>query len=141
MEVEKRNFYIRIGLLVLAFVLPMTGVFLLKSWWFKVPLIVIAAAAAALLVRIWISYKRKKYYFEGKVLSILPPKKKFGKHIIILKNGKVSKQLFALQKPNMKVGGLYGVYFEEKSLEILKWEPVKVQMVRGTKSQSTPQMK
>lgn len=141
LEKEKKEFYLRIALMALAFVLLMTGSFVFKSWWLKIPMLILAGVVGALLVRIGISYRRKKFYFEGKVLSVIPPKKKLGRHAVIIKNGKVSKKLYALQKPNMKVGGLYGVYFEEKSLEILKSEPLKVQLLRGTKAQSTPQMK
>lgn len=141
MENEKRKFFIRIALMVFAFVLLTAGAIAIKSWWFKVPLIILAGVVGAFLVRIGISYRRKKFYFEGKILSIIPPKKKLGKYAVIIKNGKVSKKLFSLQKPNMKVGGLYGVYFEEKSLDILRAEPVKVQIMRATKGQGTPQIK
>lgn len=127
--------------MVLAFLLFTAGAIFFKQWWAKIPFVILAGVVGAFLVRIAISYRRKKFYFEGKVLSIIPPKKKFGKHSVIMKNGKVSKKLFSLQKPQMKVGGLYGVYFEEKSLEILKSEPVRVQMIRGMKNQTTPQNK
>lgn len=127
--------------MILAFVLFAAGSVFFKSLWLKIPFVILAGVVGALLVRVWISYRRKKFYFEGKVLSVIPPKQKLGRHAVIIKNGKVSKKLFSLQKPNMKVGGLYGIYFEDKSLEILKAEPLKIQMLRGAKGQNPPQMK
>ena len=54
-----------------------------------------------------------------------------------MKNGKVSKKLFSLQKLNMKVGNDYGVYFEDKSNEIIQYQPIKPQVMRPTKGQQS----
>lgn len=141
MESQKRKVILRIAAMVALFLLLIAGAIWFKSWWIKAPLIILAAVLAAFLVRIGISYKRKKFYFEGKVLSIVPPKGKFGKTSIIMKNGKVSKKMYSLQKVNMKVGNNYGVYIEDKSNEVIQYQPIKAQVIRATKSQQgKPQM-
>ena len=137
MESQKRKVMLRIAAMIAAFLVLIAGAIWFKSWWIKAPLIILAAAPGAFLVRIAISYKRKKFYFEGKVLSIVPPKGKFGKTSVIMKNGKVSKKLFSLQKLNMKVGNDYGVYFEDKSNEIIQYQPIKPQVMRPTKGQQS----
>ena len=135
MESQKRKVLLRIAAMIALFLVLIAGAIWFKIWWVKAPLIIIAAAVGAFLVRIGISYRRKKFYFEGKVLSLVPPKGRFGKTSIIIKNGKMSKKLFSLQKVNMKVGNIYGVYFEEKSNEVIQYQPVKTQVIRPSKSQ------
>ncbi len=135
MESQKRKVMLRIAAMVVAFVLLVVGVIWFKSWWIKVPLVLLAGLIGAFLVRIAISYRRKKFYFEGKVLSITPPKGKFGKTSVILKNGKISKKLYSMQKLNMRVGNDYGIYFEDKSNEIIQYQPIKPQVMRATKGQ------
>ena len=46
-------------------------------------------------------------------------------------------KLFSLQKLNMKVGNDYGVYFEDKSNEIIQYQPIKPQVMRPTKGQQS----
>lgn len=136
MESQKRKVMLRIGAMIAGFLALSIGAIVFRSWWIKVPLILIAAVLGAFLIRIAISYRRKKYYFEGKVLSVTPPKGRFGKYSVIIKNGKISKKLYSLQKLNLKIGSYYGFYFEEKSNEILQSQAIKIQAIRPNKSQS-----
>ena len=136
MESQKRKVMLRIGAMIAGFLALSIGAIVLDSWWIKVPLLLLAAVLGAFLVRIAISYRRKKFYFEGKVLSVAPPKGRFGKHSVIIKNGKISKKLYSLQKLNLKIGSYYGFYFEDKSHEILQTQPIKIQAIRPNKSQS-----
>lgn len=141
LESEKRKAILRIAAMVVVFIALVAGAIFINSWWIKAPFIVLAAALGAFLIRIFVSLKRKKYYFEGKVLSITPPKGKFGKYAIIMKNGKISKKLFSLRKLSMKTGNYYGVYFEEKSNEIIQFQPVRVQVMRPQKGQGGPKLR
>jgi len=106
-----------------------------------VGLLPIAVAGIVFLVRLYITYKRKKLYFDGKVLVIKPPKRAIGRHTVIMQKGKVSKKLYTYQKPTMKVGGNYVVVYEEKSFNILEVQEMKVQMAGMKAIKKNPKFK
>ena len=115
--------------------------FYIKNIFLKIPFIIVAAIIIFLLVRLYISYKRKKLYFDGKILTITPPKRKIGKYTIIIKNGKVSKKFYSLRKPQMKLGGHYVVVYEEKSFEILDFQEAKFQNMNMKSVGKNPKFK
>lgn len=125
----KKKAMIRIGIMVAIMLFSLFMSFYVKNIFLKIPFIILAGVIIALLVRLYISYKRKKLYFEGKVLAITPPKRKIGKYTVILKNGKVSKKFYSLQKPDMKFGNTYVIVYEEKSFNILEFQEAKFQMM------------
>lgn len=132
---------LRIGIMVAVMLLSIFMAFYVKNIFLKIPFIILAGAVIALLVRLYIAYKRKKLYFDGKVLSITPPKRKIGKYTIILKNGKVSKKFYSLQKPEMKLGNTYVVVYEEKSFNILEFQEAKFQMMNMKGINKNPKFK
>lgn len=140
---EKTKAILKIAAIVLAFVMLVVGTIMYKSWWLKVPFAILAIGVGWLLVRMYLSYKRKKYAIEGKVLSITPPKNKFkiGKYTIIVKTGKSSKKLYSWQKLSMKIGNSYAIYYEEKSNQIIKYETMKVNMAARPKGNLPPQFR
>lgn len=140
---EKTKAILKIAAIVGAFVLLVVGTIMYKSWWLKVPFAIMALGVGWLLVRMYLSYKRKKYAIEGKVLSITPPKNKFkiGKYTIIVKTGKSSKKLYSWQKLSMKVGNSYAIYYEEKSNQIIKYETMKINMAARPKGNLPPQFR
>lgn len=139
---EKTKAYLKIAALVAAELLFITGIFIYKSWWLKVPMIILAGLLGAFLTRMLISARRKKYFIQGKVLSVTPPKKKFGipmgKTQVVIKSGKASKKLYSLQKLFIKTGHDYAFYYEEKSNEILKHEEIKINMASRPKGGNIP---
>ena len=140
---EKRKAMLKIAGIVAAFVLLVVGTIFYKSLWLRIPFAIMAIGVGALLVRMYLSYKRKKYAIEGKVLSITPPKNRFkvGKYTVILKTGKSSKKLYSWQKLNMKVGNSYAIYYEEKSNQIIKYETMKINMAARPKGNIPPQFR
>ena len=140
---EKTKAILKIAAFVVSFVLLVVGTIMYKSWWLKVPFAILAVGVGWILVRMYLSYKRKKYAIEGKVLSITPPKNKFkiGKYTIIVKTGKSSKKLYSWQKLSMKVGNSYAIYYEEKSNQIIKYETMKFNMAARPKGNIPPQFK
>ncbi|MGB5823351.1 MAG: hypothetical protein WBH44_04720 [Proteocatella sp.] len=140
---EKTKAILKIAGIVVVFVLLIVGTILYKSWWLKVPCGILAIGLGWLLVRMYLSYKRKKYAIEGKVLSITSPKNKFklGKYTVIVKTGKSSKKLYSWQKLSMKVGNSYAIYYEEKSNQIIKYESMKINMAARPKGNLPPQFR
>ena len=140
---EKTKAILKIAAFVVSFVLLVVGTIMYKSWWLKVPCAILAVGVGWILVRMYLSYKRKKYAIEGKVLSITPPKNKFkiGKYTIIVKTGKSSKKLYSWQKLSMKIGNSYVIYYEEKSNQIIKYETMKFNMAARPKGNIPPQFK
>lgn len=126
LEKEKRNAIIRIALIVAVFLGFLGTAIFVNNIWIRVFAGILAAGVGALLVRIIISIRRKKFYFEGQCIAVQQPKGKFKKTTVYLKQGKITKKLHSVQPVNMKKGGIYGVYFEEKSNEIIKYEALKV---------------
>ena len=76
---EKRKAMLQIAGIVAVFVLLVVGTIFYKSLWLRIPFAIMAIGVGALLVRMYLSYKRKKYAIEGKVLSITPPKNRMAK--------------------------------------------------------------
>ena len=67
-------------------------------------------------------------------------KLKIGKTKVIIKAGKVFKKLYAWQPLTMKVGEMYGVYYEDKSNNILKYQALKGSlMMRPNRANIPPQ--
>lgn len=129
--------------MVVAFVALVAGVFLYTSWWLKVPSAILAVVLGFMLVRMYLSHKRKKYAIQGKILSATPPKNRFkvGKYTYIVKSGKVSKKLYSWQNLNLKVGQNYALYYEEKSNQIIKHESLKLNMASRPKGNIPPQFR
>lgn len=141
MNDAKKQAYIRIGIMVALLLLSAFMVFYVKNIWFKIPFVIISVALVVFLGRLYISYKRKKLYFDGKVLAINPPKRKIGRYSIILQNGKVSKKLYSYQEPKMKKGLNYVVVYEEKSFNILEVQEAKFQMMNMKAIKKNPKFK
>ncbi|EHL18126.1 hypothetical protein HMPREF9630_01121 [Peptoanaerobacter stomatis] len=137
----RKKAIIRIGIMVAIMLLSIFLAFYIKNIFLKIPFIIIAGGVAALLIRLYISYKRKKLYFDGKVLTITPPKRKIGKYSIIIKNGKVSKKFYSFQKPEMKLGANYVVVYEEKSFNILEFQEAKFQMMNAKAVSKNPKFR
>ncbi|MGL5440146.1 MAG: hypothetical protein ACRDA4_07130 [Filifactoraceae bacterium] len=139
---EKTKAYLKIAAIVAVEVFFIAGIVIYKSWWIKVPFIIFAGLLGAFLVRMFLAAKRKKHLIQGKVLSVTPPKKKFGmplgKTQIVIKSGKASKKLCSMQKINLKLGHDYAFYYEEKSNEILKYEELKMNMASRPKGGNVP---
>lgn len=137
---EKNKVYLRIGGIALAFILALVGIVFYKPIWAKVIFAIVAGFLGYVLYRTYLSFKRKKYYLEGKVLSIVKPKNKFGlgKTVVVIKAGKISKKLFSWQSLSMKVGGNYAVYYEEKSNQIIQYDSLKMNMVSRPKRSNLP---
>ena len=134
---EQTKVFLRIGGVVALFVLSVVAIFLYKAIW-----TILACVLGYMLYRTYLSYKRKKFYIEGKVLSVVRPtnKLKIGKTKVIIKAGKVSKKLYAWQPLTMKVGEMYAVYYEDKSNSILKYQELKgSMMMRPNRSNIPPQ--
>lgn len=140
---EKTKAKLKIAAMVALFILLVAGTILYTSWWLKVPCAILSIVLGWMLVRMYLSYKRKKYAIEGKILSITPPKNRFkiGKYVIIVKTGKSSKKLFTWQKPSMKVGNNYAIYYEEKSNQIIQYETMKINMAARPKGNLPPQFR
>lgn len=139
---EKNKAYLRIGSMVVVFLLSVGGIFLYKPIWAKVIFAIISGILGYILYRTYLSFKRKKYYLEGKILSVVKPKNKFGvgKTVVIIKAGKVSKKIYSWQPITMKIGGTYGIYYEEKSNQIIKYQSLqKSMMVRPNRANIPPQ--
>lgn len=139
---EQTKVFLRIGGVVALFVLSVVAIFLYKAIWAKAIWTIIACVLGYMLYRTYLSYKRKKFYIEGKVLSVVRPtnKLKIGKTKVIIKAGKVSKKLYAWQPLTMKVGEMYAVYYEDKSNSILKYQALKgSMMMRPNRSNIPPQ--
>ena len=141
MNEARKQAFIRIGLIVVAVLLSIFLAFYINNVFLKIPFIIIAIAGTVFLVRLYITYKRKKLYFDGKVLVIKPPKRAIGRHTVIMQKGKVSKKLYTYQKPNMRVGGNYVVVYEEKSFNILEVQEMKVQMAGMKAIKKNPKFK
>ena len=137
MNEARKQAFIRIGLIVVAVLLSVFLAFYIKNVFLKIPFIIIAIAGTVFLVRLYITYKRKKLYFDGKVLVI----RAIGRHTVIMQKGKVSKKLYTYQKPNMRVGGNYVVVYEEKSFNILEVQEMKVQMAGMKAIKKNPKFK
>lgn len=137
---EQNKVYLRIAGIALGFLLSLVGVVLYKAIWAKVICFVIAGFLGYILFRTYLSFKRKKYYMEAKVLSVVKPKNKFGvgKTVIVVKSGKISKKLFSWQGVTMKVGQNYAIYYEEKSNQIIKYDVLKMNMVARPKRSNIP---
>lgn len=139
---EKTKAYLKIAAMVAVELFFVAGAIIYKSWWIKVPLIILAGLLGAFLIRMFVAARRKKFFAQGKVLSITPPKKKFGiplgKTQIVIKSGKASKKLYSMQKIFIKVGHDYAFYYEDKSNEILKYEELKMNMASRPKSGNLP---
>ncbi len=126
----KRQAFIRLSLISLVMILFLSGAFYFKNIIIKIIFAIIGGALAALLIRILIAYKRKKLYFDGKVISVTKPKRKIlGKYSIVIKKGKVSKKFYAYTDPKFTLGKDYVVVYEEKSLIIMDSQEAKFQMM------------
>ena len=84
MNEARKQAFIRIGIIVAAVLLSIFLSFYIKNVFLKIPFIIIAVAGIVFLVRLYITYKRKKLYFDGKVLVIKPPKRAIGRHTVIM---------------------------------------------------------
>lgn len=137
---EQNKVYLRIAGIAVGFILALVGVVFYKPIWAKVVLAIIAGFLGYVLYRTYLSFKRKKYYLEGKVLSVTKPKNKFGlgKTAVVIKAGKVSKKLFSWQSLSMKVGSNYAIYYEEKSNQIIKYDSLKMNMAARPKRSNIP---
>lgn len=135
MEAERKKAMLRIGAIIAVFFILLGGAFYFKNIFVKVILGALAAAVGVFLGRIYISFKRKKLYFEGQCLMVQDPAKKLKRYVVYIKNKNVTKKLYSLTKPAMKKGKTYGLYYEEKSNNILKYEELKFNMslAKGSK--------
>lgn len=146
MENDKKKAIIFISGLGILFLICLGLIFVLDKWYFKLIFGILAIIPAVILIRFFIAYKRNKNIFSGKVIAINKPSGKIVKKwTVIMKNGKISKKLYSLEEPKMKVGGTYGVAYEEKSNLILQVEQVQYQMVKnmmkGMNLNSNPKFK
>lgn len=142
MDKDKKKAILILSLLGLAAAIFLVLVFVLDKWYFKLIFAILAIIPAVILIRAYISYKRKKLVFSGKVLVIKKPDSKLvPKWIVIMKNGKISKKFFTLEEPEMKVGKTYVVAYEEKSNVILKVENPQIQMLKATDLKSNPKFR
>lgn len=124
-----------------ALLLSLFMVFSKIHLFFRVFFGIIAVGLIVLLIRLYISYKRKKLYFDGKVLVITPPKRKIGRYSVVLQNGKVSKKLYSYQEPKLKKGVHYVVVYEEKSFNILEVQEQKFQNMNVKSLKKNPKFK
>ncbi len=137
---DKMKAYLRIGVMAALFVLLIVMAVVYSSLWIRIPSILLAAGMGWILFRTYQSFRRKKHAIYGKVLSITRPKNRFnfGKTVVVVKSGKVSKKLYSWQPLSLKIGSDYGFYYEEKSDLILKFETVKLNMAARPKGNSIP---
>lgn len=141
MQGAKKQAFIRLSLISLAMLLFFAGAFNFKNVILKVLFAILGTIVAALLIRILIAYKRKKLYFDGKALSVTPPKRKIGRYTVVLKRGKVSKKFYSLSNPNFTIGKDYVVVYEDKSMTILDSQEAKFQMVGAKAVNKNPKYK
>lgn len=140
---DKTKGYLRTGAVILVFIFSIFGIIFYKPIWGKIIFGIFTGVSGWILYKTYLFIKRKKYYIEGRVLSIEPPKNKFkvGKTKVIIK-GKSSKKLFSWRPITLKVGGAYVFYYEEKSNEIIQYESMKnliKQQPRPKRSNIPPQ--
>lgn len=140
---EKTKAYVRIALMVIAFVASVAMVFVYKSLWIRILALILSIGLGWILFRTFLAFKRKKHAIYGKVLSVTKPKNKFGigKTVVVVKAGKVSKKLFTWQQINLKIGNDYGFYYEDKSNQIIKYETVKINAAARPKGNLPPQFR
>lgn len=62
----RKKAIIRIGIMVAIMLLSIFLAFYIKNIFLKIPFIIIAGGVAALLIRLYISYKRKNYILMEK---------------------------------------------------------------------------
>lgn len=131
MENQRRQ-AITIGVIMGAIlILCLFLVFYLNKWYFKIIPLIPAGIIIAIFIRMFLLYKRRKLVFTGKVLTISKPTGKvLPKWTVIMKEGNVSKKLFSLEEPKMKIGKIYSVAYEEKSNNILMVEEVTFQAIK-----------
>lgn len=139
---EQNKAYIRLAAMGVAFTSLLTLTFISKSLWIRIPSLILAGGLGYILFRTFLAMYRKKHLIYGKVLSVTKPNNrfKFGKTVVVIKTGKISKKLYTWQQINIKVGNDYGFYYEDKSNQILKFESLKMSMV-GRPKTIPPQFK
>lgn len=130
---EQRNALLRVAAVVALFIVMVALAIYIKGIGYKILFGVLAAIIAAFLAKIFISLKRKKFYIQGQCIAVNPPKGKFKKYEVYIKIGKMTKKLYSPTQINMKKGKMYGVYFEEKSNDIIKFEELGVNIQRPKK--------
>lgn len=137
---EKTKAYLRIAGIAGLFIAMIVIIFISKVLWIKILAGVIGAFLGWILYRTITTIIRKKQIIYGKVLSITPPKNKFkfGKTVVLVKAGKVTKKLYSWQPIKAKIGSDYGFYYEEKSSQILKFETVSMNTMQRPKGNKIP---
>ncbi|KDR93938.1 hypothetical protein SAMN02745945_01136 [Peptoclostridium litorale DSM 5388] len=128
MEKEKRNAILRIAAVVAVFAVMVFLAFYSKHIALKIVFGALAVVIGAFIVRIIISLKRKKFYIQGQCIAVQAPKGKFKKYSVFVKMGKATKKLYSAGEVKMKKGKFYGIYYEEKSNDIVKYEEIKPSM-------------
>ena len=138
---QKTKAYLRLAAMAADAILMIVVVITGKSLWTRIPAALLAAGLSWLVFRSIQAIRRKKSVIYGKVLSLVKPKNKygFGKTIVVVKAGKVSKKLYTWQKLPLRIGSDYGFYYEEKSNQIISYEVLKASMVARPKGNLPPQ--